>query len=58
MGKHKSGRRLGSTLRVDERKIAGPFCGRTMGNRKGRFHREIGEFGEKTSDRRTVCILT
>jgi hypothetical protein len=30
------------------------FCGRIIGNRERQvFHREIGEFGEETSDRRT-----
>jgi hypothetical protein len=58
MGHREFGRRLGSTLRVDDGRATGPFCGGMMGNWKGRFHREIGEFGEKPLGRRTVCNLT
>jgi hypothetical protein len=53
------GRRSGATITVDDwggrwerRRIV---CGRTMGNRARRIlDREIGEFGEKPSDRRTA----
>jgi hypothetical protein len=59
-----TGRRLGSTIRVDD---YGRRLGSTMGESqdyfvaesletgKGRFHREIGEFGQNISDRRAVC---
>jgi hypothetical protein len=34
------------------------FVAESLETGKGRFYREFGEFGEKASDRRTVCNLT
>jgi hypothetical protein len=48
MRKRKSGRRLGLTLRVDDGKGAGPFCGRIIGNRE----RQISTGRSVSSERR------